>query len=395
MLRYSVLLALCLCMYTGMAQDVFSFTQGKPEQKRYYEEIPYEKVGGKIIVTVEIGGKPRRFIWDTGATVLLTESLAKELGCKVIQSMPLYDAYNQVDTAKIIRVDKIKIGGTSFHGVPAGILSDHSIFAVCFEVDGFIGSNICWKSVVEFRDDEQKIILTDRLKRLDMPKQRGIKMLHRSRQSSPIIPVKVAENMVLELLFDTGDGGFLKITERNYNQFIAADSGVFRIKEVGHGSNSVGLWGNAPKMDKLLLGVPYFGVGTSVFKNVSTETMNNDNSRMGLGLLDYGRVVIDYSRSRFYFMPFTEGEIEVKPEKIWEVMPTFMGDKLVIGLIWGDFKEVAIGDEILEVNGIKITEKDPCQLLIESLVSDEDADQMDLLIRTASGEEKTVVIRAI
>ena len=54
MLRYSVLLALCLCMYTGMAQDVFSFTQGKPEQKRYYEEIPYEKVGGKIIVTVEI-----------------------------------------------------------------------------------------------------------------------------------------------------------------------------------------------------------------------------------------------------------------------------------------------------------------------------------------------------
>ena len=238
-------------MYTGMAQDVFSFTQGKPEQKRYYEEIPYEKVGGKIIVTVEIGGKPRRFIWDTGATVLLTESLAKELGCKVIQSMPLYDAYNQVDTAKIIRVDKIKIGGTSFHGVPAGILSDHSIFAVCFGVDGFIGSNICWKSVVEFRDDEQKIILTDRLKRLDMPKQRGIKMLHRSQQSSPIIPVKVAENMVLELLFDTGDGGFLQISERNYNQFIAADSGVFRIKEVGHGSNSVGLWGNAPKMDKL------------------------------------------------------------------------------------------------------------------------------------------------
>lgn len=394
MLRYSVLLVLCLYMYTGMAQDVFSFTQGKPEQKRYYEEIPYEKVGGKIIVTVEVGGKPRRFIWDTGATVLVTESLAKELGCKVIQSMPLYDAYNQVDTAKIVRVDKIKIGGTSFHGVPAGILSDHSIFAVCFEVDGFIGSNICWKSVVEFRDDEQKIILTDRLKRLGIPKQKGIKMLHCTQQSSPIIPVKVAENMVLELLFDTGDEGFLGISERNYNQFVAADSGIFRIKEVGHGSNSVGLWGNAPKMDKLLLGLPYFGIGKSVFRNVFTETMNNDNSRMGLGLLDYGRVVIDYSRSRFYFVPFTEGEIEVKPEKVWEVMPTFMGDKLVIGLIWGDFKEVAIGDEILEVNGIKIAEKDPCQLLIGSLVP-EDAEQMDLLIRTASGEEKTVVIRAI
>lgn len=395
MLKYSVLLVLCLCMYTGRAQDVFSFNQGKPEPKRYYEEIPYEKVGGKIIVTVEVGGKPRRFIWDTGATVLVTESLAKELGCKVIQSLPLYDAYNQVDTAMVVRVDKIKIGGTSFHGVPAGILSDHSIFAVCFEVDGFIGSNVCRKSVVEFRDDEQKIILTDRLKRLGIPKQKGIKMLHRSQQSSPIIPVKVAENMILELLFDTGDEGFLGISERNYNQFVAADSGIFQIKEVGHGSNSVGLWGNAPKMDKLLLELPYFGIGKSVFKNVCTETMNNDNSRMGLGLLDYGRVVIDYPRSRFYFMPFTEGEIEVKPEKTWEVMPTFMGDKLVIGLIWGDFKEVAIGDEILEVNGIKIAEKDPCQLLIESLVSDEDADQMDLLIRTASGEEKTVVIRAI
>ena len=94
-------------------------------------------------------------------------------------------------------------------------------------------------------------------------------------------------------------------------------------------------------------------------------------------------------------MAFNEGENGGKTEENWGSIAAFMGDKLVIGLIWGDFKEVAIGDEILEVNGIKITEKDPCQLLIESLVSDEDADQMDLLIRTASGEEKTVVIRAI
>lgn len=393
-----IVLNFCLlCLLTGsvVAQDTFSFNQGKPERKKYYEEIPYEKFAGKIIVTVELGGKPRRFIWDTGATMLVTESLAKELGCEVIHKTLLYDAYDRADTAKIVRLDDVKIGNLSFHGVPSGIISDNSIFTACLQVDGFIGSNICRKSVVEFRSDEQKIILTNRAKRIGIPKQKGIKMLNVTMQSSPIITVKLSENVNLEVLFDSGDDAFLALSERNYEQLNAYDSTVFQIKETGMGSNDVGIWGNAPDMTKFLLGLDYFSVDTTAFKDVSFQIMNADNSRIGIQLLDYGRVMIDYARSRFYFKPFNTGRIEFEPGRIWQVMPTFQNGKFVVGMIWGDFNEVALGDEILQVDGVNIAEKDLCELFVEGVISDESKEQIELLIRTTAGEEKTVTIKAI
>lgn len=91
----------------------------------------------------------------------------------------------------------------------------------------------------------------------------------------------------------------------------------------------------------------------AIFKNVTVNTTDSKDSRIGAELLKYGDVIIDYPGKKFYFRPYSTGEIDLG-ERNWPVQPVFKDGKFVIGVLWDPaFKdEIQLGDEILSFGEI-------------------------------------------
>lgn len=373
--------------------ESFIFKRGKICTKDYYEEIPYEWSKHKMIVTVEAGGKARRFLWDTGATPAVTESLAREMGYVSSGRLLFSDAFGRKDSLTLVETDSLKIGNLIFSAMTAAVLPEDLIFVDCLQLDGIIGSSFLENTIVQFRSDERKIVLTDRIGRLELQKIKPVKMKS-DRQNSPVIPVSIGKNVKLELLFDTGDDGFLHLSESNYRFLSRHRPQAFGVLEKGYGSNTFGLHGQAPESGKYILKTEELYIGKTVFTDILADIVGSRNSCIGVRLLEYGRVTLDFIHSRFYFQPYAPSPLVFQPERMWQVMPTLEGEKFVVGVIWGSVPGVKPGDEIVELNGINIKSMDRCRLFMGNFLPEE-AESCELKIRTAEGKEIPVVIQKI
>lgn len=392
-MKIFILLICLVCFFEGYAQ--FSFNRGKAAVKNYYEEIPYEELQGKIITEARLEGIKGRFIWDTGAMTVVCRSLAQKLNCESVCYLPITDSNGAEDSLEVVILKQVEIGNTVFTGIPAIVLADTSFFMKCLQTDGMIGSNLLRNSIVQFRSRERRILMTDRIKNLNTGRAEKIPMLKAGLQSDPVITIRLKEGVNLELLFDTGDDGFLNISERNFVFLGERRPDAWEIVGEGEGNNLLGLWGEGSLLEKKYrVRIDRMGLGKIRFENVYAVTISGDNSHLGADLLNYGVVTLDYRRSHFYFEPFLMGNLPFQKEKVWQVMPIFAGNRLRIGLIWEEISGVSVGDEIVEINGECMEEVDECYLFLHSILPD-DAKEAELKIRTAQGEEKKIRINVM
>lgn len=178
-----------------------NFNQGKFLQSDYYEEIPFELVKGKIIISVSVYGKERKFIIDTGAPTAISESLFTELGLKPVGQENISDINEQSNALIVTKLDDVKLGNTQVAGIPA-IVFKESLLTECFDVDGLIGSNLLRNSIVQFDTKAKLIKIASDISKLEVLK-RDKNDLVLDRQSSPILKVGVGKNSEM-LLFDSG-----------------------------------------------------------------------------------------------------------------------------------------------------------------------------------------------
>ena len=68
-MKYIILTCLLALAQLSPAQKKFNPSAGIVTPKNYSTVIPYENVNGKIIIKVEVNGKPYRFVFDTGASI--------------------------------------------------------------------------------------------------------------------------------------------------------------------------------------------------------------------------------------------------------------------------------------------------------------------------------------
>lgn len=392
-MKFFILLICSIWFYQGYAQ--FSFNRGKAAVRNYYEEIPYEELKGKIITEVRLEGIAGRFIWDTGAMTVIRQGLAQKLDCESVCYLPIIDSNGAEDSLEVVILKQVGIGNTVFTGIPAIVLADTSFFMKCLQTDGMIGSNLLRNSIVQFRSKERRILMTDRIKNLNTGRAEKIPMLKAGLQSDPVITIRLKEGVNLELLFDTGDDGFLNISERNFVFLGERRPDAWEIVGEGEGNNLVGLWGEGSLLEKKYrVRIDHVGLGGAVFENVYAATISGTNSHLGADLLNYGIVTLDYRRSHFYFEPFLTGNLSFQKGKIWQVMPVFADNCLKIGLIWEDIPGISVGDEILEINGEPMEGKDECYLFLHDIIPEE-AEEIELKIRTAQGEEQKVRIKVM
>ncbi len=371
------------------------FKKGLITQKNYYTEINFDFISEKIIIPVVIENKTYRFLLDTGAPNLISAKLQKAIKTTSIKSINVKDASNKQNSLEVVSIPQITLGNVTFKNCPALVdKSMGNLIFDCFEIDGFIGSNMLQKSIVQIDLKDKVIRLTDTKKKLTLNKKNATKLYLIGGQKSPYIWInlKGETNAREQLLIDTGMKGFYDLSLKNFG--ILQKNNIFKINNEGYGSKSIGLFGAADNRKHYRVIADTFKINNTIFKNVVTETTNDNNSRIGSEILKYGMVTIDFLSKKFYFKSY-KTTIDLQ-EKVLGFSPTIINNKLVVGIVWDDEleKEISFGDEIIKLNTLDVSSTPLCDFITSKALYNKN-DTIELTTKNSEGIIKTVIVKKI
>ena len=352
-----------LTSWSICSQEV-NFDLGSTKEKNYFEEISYESVYDKVVIPVVINGKEFRFLLDTGAPNVISKKVLEELNLVNTKTINVNDANNLEQSMQAVEIPKIKIGNLTFENQVALVydLENHNILS-CFKIDGFVGSNLLKKSILKISKADQKIIITDQIKKLN-PSKKPTKIKIIGNQKSPYIEFRFTDKnkeIVADMvLIDTGMDGFYEMSNRAYKIF--EEYKVFEVIARANGVNSLGLFGAGNPTPQNLLKVETAVLNSTKIKNLIINTSDDNNSRIGLDFLNYGDLIIDFKNKKAYF----ESEDTITLESLVPKYASIVQDnKYVIGLVWDEelAKQMSFGDEIISIDSHTISEMSFCEIL--------------------------------
>lgn len=363
-----------------------SLSSKKPyiKQKSYYQEIPFEYLRGKIIVPVTLEGEVYRFILDTGAPNILSTHLAKKLGVVSSDSIKVSDANETKQQMALVKVAKLSLSNLDFYDSTALVhtIETDDIFN-CFQIDGFIGSNILHHSVIQIDHKRRKIIITDAINKVTVNKKSKTKLQLFGSQKSPYVRITLAEKLKNQVLLDTGMEGSYDISLKAHNTFSEKD--FYKPIGKGNGAAGIGLFGTGKNTTHYRTLIHEIELSSTIFKNILAETTTDTNSRIGSSFFEQGISTFDFNKKKFYFESYvTSPDIS---EKHLGFSPTLKDNKIIVGIVWQDElrKKIQTGDEIVSVNGKTLKDIPICELMTTTSIF-RDSDSLILTVRNNMGE---------
>lgn len=377
------------CSGHALAQQ-FSFNQGGTTSQHYFVELPYQNINGKIITEIGLGGKKRRFLFDTGAITAISKALTDELKPKFLHRGRITDINSNADSLDFVALNNIQLGTISFSGVPA--VSGIGMFYECLNVQGVIGSNLFRNSIVRIDDLKKVIQVTDDAEKLSLNPEVSTRMALDSghtAQSMPLIAIAIDDKVKLWLEFDTGDNDLIRLADRTMKALQPYNS--YRLLAKGYGANSIGLYGLEAAAEKFLLQLNSIRVGKTRFDQVTTIPIKNGDPAIGSGILKYGIVTLDYIHRRFYFR--SDKPLINCFEPQWPFQPTVDGTKLIVSLVWDNGAQlVKPGEQIVAIDGQDYSTVDLCELMIRPSILAGKTSAI-LQVKNSMGETRKVEIK--
>ena len=348
--------------------------------------IPYRMVGGKMIVDMTINGQVRSFIFDTGGQMALTGELCEELNIPVVDSVKVTDVNGKEVGLPRVVVSSLMTPDEriNFSGAPAMKLSTPSPLE-CFHADGLIGSDLFKDLIVEIDGKAKTITVTSAEKSSTVSLR---KMLPFSGKGfMPIITLQAGAGNSLVALFDTGCPSFLSLKNTDYENL--RSSGAFQVMSEGVGGGSIGVGGMTEAETSYRIEFPLLSVGPTKFKQVTAETATPPYTLLGVKLLEYGKVTIDYPRKRWYFEAY-EQEFDMT-SKHYNVNLQVKDGNLVVATVWSAMKGVVeVGDKVVKINGKPTGKYDFCESIISGISELKAKKKTKLTILTKDGEKVIV-----
>ena len=114
--------------------------------------------------------------------------------------------------------------------------------------------------------------------------------------------------------------------------------------------------------EQILFKAPFFKLNDTTFENLIGNTTEDNNSRIGLDLLEHGDIIIDFKKKKFYFEAVESIILDEKPP-IYSA--TIIDNKFSIGFVWdATFADrMNYGDEIIRVDTFVLEEMDFCDII--------------------------------
>lgn len=371
-----------------------AFMSGYAQQqpaKRVCDTIHYEFIQDKIVIPVIVNGVKVKYIVDTGGQTGTDWEHVKAMGGVATGASNAISDHN--DKKQLYQMAKVKNVQLS----PNYMLAEMKTMVLpvigsfkSIGVVGILGGDAFAQSVVTFDAREQIMVINypyrpDRLKITD-----GVEMFPGSTHHS-IINMNLG-GVEKRVLFDTGADGFLLLTADDFKDI--EDAGRGEETAHGFGINGVGLEGLSKPVEMSKVNVKEVTVLDKKFTNAGSVISDKSTTIVGVDLLEYGKVVIDYMRNRFYFFPFDSEIADLGgAPKTWNVSILPANERFEITTVWDSMKDVVtFGDQVININGTDITGFPMSQPAVDSVMNAIRSD-VGYIVVLKDGKKEKIEIR--
>lgn len=344
------------CVFAFIA---YSSASGAEDKRRWITEGPYvvepsfsfelplEVLATKLFVEVEVGGSPRRFVFDTGSPSMISAELAAELDLDIIGKTQGTDSHGAIVDTDIAQTD-FTFGETTFHKVPI-FVADFPKTAQCL-FDGVLGSEVLPLCAWQIDLPDSVLRCNSNLKDLDHLKKAKKQTLYNfGYPHAPIMDIRFAKKARSKAMFDTGSPGYLAIAPPDFDG--AKQNNAIGKTISGHGSIGGSLGGRAPDEDQLKSELKTLSIGNIPLGRVGALLRESPPSLIGASILEHFVVTLDSKSAFAYFDQYREGPFARRSFGFglsFEETPT-------ISLVW-DHSPAAdaglrVGQQVTAING--------------------------------------------
>jgi len=181
-------------------------------------DVPLTVRGTKLYVTVDLGGKPRRFVVDTGSPSMISSALVKELGLETIGRSQGMDAHGVIIESEIVQ-SRLKLGGVEFSNVPMFAADFQASAALNYFIgDGVLGSELL--KLGAWQIDLKNLRLRYSQDVTQLPNIKGatkVRLYDFGYPHAPIMDVRFAPHARSKAMFDTGSPTCFAISPADFN----------------------------------------------------------------------------------------------------------------------------------------------------------------------------------
>ena len=386
--RFLLLLMMLSAATIGMAQNLIK-TATAPvsfSKRDFVDTIKIKVLDGAVVVPMEIEGRIRHFLFDTGSPLGLWQGQKEPWMQQLMADSLLFGDSNKNRRLKIIyQIPSMKMGNLQIENYPM-IVEDAMKDYLCDRFDGVLGFNLVGKGL-SFKLDtkDSLLIVTDRKKFFSEEEKGQPCAKYRTIQAyRPLVIVDTPLGFI-ETVFDTGAlNGWFDLPQAYLDRWFQKSTKKRKILDgltIQSDTTikaSAGIYGlSTDTLLGRLLHFPTIVIGELPVNDLYVTTAYR-TMRIGSALLKHSSLIIDAPRKRFVFIPHNQQEIRVGNNEAGSIsfIPSESSDtlgvlKAVVRKGSTAYKKgIRTGDYLREVNGIPIN--DLCTYMLMER-KDEDA----------------------
>ncbi|MBW8522840.1 aspartyl protease family protein [Chryseobacterium chendengshani] len=339
-----------------MKKSLFIFlicyiTSVSAQGKRFFEsgEVvlinPVEKINLTFanelpLVNVFINGKPYQFLFDTGAPTVISSAVYNELNLKKKHTSKVGDSQKNKQQQIFTELPEMIVDQIVFKNIGAVVLDLEGPEFGCLKIDGIIGANQMAKLFWRINYSENLLEAAKDLKEFSTNEYETVFNFKPKPQKTPMIESQILDKK-MNLTFDTGFTGGIKISENNYDP----QNGKVQSVET-YGVNSVGAYGTGKPLSSYHFRANEVMLAGQKFENEIIMTGNS--GLVGNEFLKKFKFIIDWQNNKVYLHRLAN--IPPKLESFGFAY-RFIDLKAKVVLVFqGTSNPIKIDDEILSIN---------------------------------------------
>ena len=374
-------------------------------KRDFVDTIKIKVIDGAVVVPVEIEGRIRHFLFDTGSPLGLWQGQKEVWMRQLLADSLLFGDSNKNRRHKTIyQIPTMKMGNLQIENYPM-IVEDAMKDYLCGSFDGVLGFNLVGKGLsIKLDTKDSLLIVTDRKKFFSEEEKGHPSAKYRTKQAyRPLVIVDTPLGFI-ETVFDTGalngwfdlpqdylDRWFKKSTKKRkvLNDMTIQTDTTIKASASIYGLSTDTLVGR-------LLHFPTIEIGELPVNDLYVTTAYR-TMRIGSALLKHSSLIIDAPRKRFVFLPHNQQEIRVGNSEAGSIsfIPSEPGDtlgvlKAVVRKCSAAYeKGIRTGDYLIEAEGIPI---DNLCTFTAIRSKKKPGEEIHFVFRSPDGTEKRVVI---
>ena len=341
-------------------------------KRDFADTIKIKVIDGAVVVPVEIEGRIRHFLFDTGSPLGLWQGQKETWMRQFTTDSLTFDDINKRSRNQIIyQFPTIKMGNLQIENYPM-IVEDAMSEFTCNRFDGVIGFNLVGKGLSFKLDTKDSLLIVTDRKKFFAEEEKGqpTAKYRMKRAYCPLVYVDSPFGWI-EMVFDTGAlNTWLALSQEDLDRWFQKNPKKRKLLDDltlltdTTINTSAGLYGlSTDTLVGRLLHFQTIKIGELPVNDLYVTTAYK-TMRIGSSLLKHASLIIDAPRKRFVFLPHNNQEIRVGNSEAGSIsfIPSESGDTLgVLKAVvrkgsTAYLKGIRTGDYLREVNGIPIND---------------------------------------